>query len=460
MSDVATYVINSKSGITGSGTVNKFPIFTASTVVGDSIITQAALGQGITVGGNLDVTNDTNLQGSLLADSLEVTNDSVFIGSARFNGTIKDTSGGVGTNGQVLTSTGTGVAWATDAGGSVTGTGTTNYIAKWNTSSSIQDSIIFDNGTNVGVGTATPSAKLHVNGSEFLVTQGNETGLNINNDTYIYKIGDISGGENQAYMQIDSAASKAFFLNSNVGIGTSSPLSKLHLNGGTGGLFTGLTFGDGDTGIWEATDDNLRFSTSSSTRMIITNTGNVGIGTTSPVSIGGHSGVLTLYGSNATALALKDAVSEGHLRFDDSNFKFTNSGGNVRMQIEADTGNVGIGTTSPSQKLEISEGYISSSGAGTSHGFELKRSGLDTYRLRHLDSGLTVFNDTDGRKEMTFDGTGNVGVGTSSPASKLTVTGGDAEVTGSDKGLILESPNGTRYRIQVDNSGNLTTTAV
>ena len=123
-------------------------------------------------------------------------------------------------------------------------------------------------------------------------------------------------------------------------------------------------------------------------------------------------------------------------------------------------GRVGIGTTSPSQKLEISEGYISSSGSGTSHGFELKRSGLDTYRLRHLDSGLTVFNDTDGRKEMTFDGTGNVGVGTSSPASKLTVTGGDAEVTGSDKGLILESPNGTRYRIQVDNSGNLTTTAV
>ena len=63
-------------------------------------------------------------------------------------------------------------------------------------------------------------------------------------------------------MQIDSAASKAFFLNSNVGIGTNSP-----------------------------------------------------------VSIGGHSGVLTLYGSNATALALKDAISEGHLRFDDYNFK-------------------------------------------------------------------------------------------------------------------------------------------
>ena len=41
MSDVATYVINSKSGITGSGTINKLPIFTASTVVGDSQLEQA-----------------------------------------------------------------------------------------------------------------------------------------------------------------------------------------------------------------------------------------------------------------------------------------------------------------------------------------------------------------------------------------------------------------------------------
>lgn len=416
MSDVATYVINSKSCITGSGTLNKFPIFTASTVVGDSIITQAALGQGITVGGGLDVTNDTNLQGSLLANSLEVTNDSVFTGSARFNGTIKDTSGGVGTNGQVLTSTGTGVAWATDAGGSVTGTGTTNYIAKWNTSSSIQNSIIFDNGTNVGIGTTSPQAKLHINSQQPLfVTDGNEVSLSIDAGNYIYSIGDISGGENQSYMQIDSAASKAFFLNSNVGIGT-----------------------------------------------------------TSPVSIGGHSGVLTLYGSNATALALKDAVSEGHLRFDDSNFKFTNSGGTVRMQIEADTGNVGIGTTSPLKDLEIG----TNGGAETefrmysdvaSSYFNIQSAGnftiLSTSNNQNLilnsggASGYVTFQAGNSER-MRVNYNGNVGIGTTSPASKLTVTGGDAEVTGSDKGLILESPNGTRYRIQVDNSGNLTTTAV
>jgi len=301
MSDVATYVINSKSGITGTGTVNKFPIFTAATVVGDSIITQSALGQGITVGGSFEVTDDTTLQGSLLADSLEVTNDSVFIGSARFNGTIKDTSGGVGTNGQVLTSTGTGVAWATDAGGSVTGTGTTNYIAKWNTSSSIQDSAIFDNNGNVGIGTTSPQAKLHINSQQPLfVTDGNEVGLSIDTGNYIYSMGDISGGENQSYMQIESAASKAFFLNSNVGIGTNSPTNKLDVYGNIGinNSIPKIILKDTDTSTIAqitANSSNLTYSTAATSRdhifkadtanlMIIEGTGNVGIGRSSSIT--------------------------------------------------------------------------------------------------------------------------------------------------------------------------------
>ena len=57
---------------------------------------------------------------------------------------------------------------------------------------------------------------------------------------------------------------------------------------------------------------------------------------------------------------------------------------------------------------------------------------------------------------------GHVAIGPLSglPASKLTVTGGDIEVEDNGDGLILSSPNGTRYRITVDNSGNLSTSAV
>jgi hypothetical protein len=44
------------------------------------------------------------------------------------------------------------------------GSGTTNYIAKWTGSTTLGNSIIYDNGTNVGIGTTNPNAKLDVNG--------------------------------------------------------------------------------------------------------------------------------------------------------------------------------------------------------------------------------------------------------------------------------------------------------
>jgi hypothetical protein len=50
---------------------------------------------------------------------------------------------------------------------------------------------------------------------------------------------------------------------------------------------------------------------------------------------------------------------------------------------------------------------------------------------------------------------GNVGIGTTSPTSKLTVTGGDIEVTDSASGIILKSPDGTRYRVTVSDLGVL-----
>ena len=97
--------------------------------------------------------------------------------------------------------------------------------------------------------------------------------------------------------------------------------------------------------------------------------------------------------------------------------------------------------------------------------------GIFTFDARHQNQnyaapdGHALFEVTSGYGQTKFiikqvSGSSNVGIGVNTPASKLEVDGGDIEIDDSASGLILRSPNGTRYRVKVDNSGNLTTTAV
>jgi len=50
------------------------------------------------------------------------------------------------------------------SGGGISGSGSSNYISKWTSGSSLGNSQIFDNGTNVGIGTASPTTKFQVEG--------------------------------------------------------------------------------------------------------------------------------------------------------------------------------------------------------------------------------------------------------------------------------------------------------
>lgn len=52
----------------------------------------------------------------------------------------------------------------------VTGTGTTSYIPKFTGTSAIGNSVIYDDGTNIGIGTTGPSARIHVMGSGFIAS--------------------------------------------------------------------------------------------------------------------------------------------------------------------------------------------------------------------------------------------------------------------------------------------------
>lgn len=81
--------------------------------------------------------------------------------NVQMDGTLKITTGAGA--GKVLTSDADGMAtWGAASGGA--GTGTTNYISKWSNGTTLGNSTVFDNGTNVGIGTVSPSKKLEVSG--------------------------------------------------------------------------------------------------------------------------------------------------------------------------------------------------------------------------------------------------------------------------------------------------------
>ena len=136
--NLAAYVVSSTSGITGSGTVDTIPKFTPTGVkIGDSIMTEIGSNR-IQVAGRLSVTGD-----------VEVT------GYARFKDQVQDNANNPGTSGQVLTSTGTGVTWATNASSDTTYdltgavTGGSDYKVVLTGSDGTVDNVVFEAGTGI-----------------------------------------------------------------------------------------------------------------------------------------------------------------------------------------------------------------------------------------------------------------------------------------------------------------------
>ncbi|MFZ4754377.1 MAG: hypothetical protein ACOYLG_13625, partial [Chitinophagaceae bacterium] len=54
---------------------------------------------------------------------------------------------------------------------SAAGTGTVNFLTKFTAANTIYDSQVFDNGTNIGIGTTTPVAKVHINQNSAIVLE-------------------------------------------------------------------------------------------------------------------------------------------------------------------------------------------------------------------------------------------------------------------------------------------------
>ena len=143
----------------------------------------------------------------------------------------------------------------------ITGTGTTNYLPKFTGTSALGNSLIFDNGTNVGIGTAAPSFKVQVetsvNGADGIYARNTNTGASA------FGIVTASSMVGNLDLKAHSAAHGAWPNTSMLQSGS----------GFTGGLV-----------LQQQGANPISFWTNSNERMRINAAGNVGIGTTAPAA--------------------------------------------------------------------------------------------------------------------------------------------------------------------------------
>ncbi len=312
--------------------------------------------------------------------------------------------------------------------------------------SSNNDKVYFDtSGGNVGIGTASPRQMLSVNGQ----VEG----------TRFVDYDNTSG----TYYVDPASTNISAVLNSTVGIGLTNPLGLLNVDGAyTGKALAIFNQNGGNQAV-------LTASISGSTKFLVDNTGNVGIGSTSPffkLDVAGSANTMArIFSSSGTAFNAADSaidttpgllfhsaqvsgvgvvsaiIANGNTSGNYSSslafFTKDSTGDPVQRMVIDKVGNVGIGSTNPDAKLRVvttadAPASIYASGPNPSLALNNTNDSITTglYRFTSTANSLQLSQNTAAGGDfstnniiMTALNGGNVGIGSTSPVAKLDVNG-------------------------------------
>ena len=321
-----------------------------------------------------------------------------------------------------------------------------------------------DNAGNLGVGVASPTRKLHVDGDVL-----------ISAEKYYYVTGDGGGygSDHLGNIKIKQNGSDLIFgSGDNIGIGTATPAEKLTIDTGNIQLTNGyqIQWGDSENAIFGNTvSDYVRIKTAGLDRLSVDSTGKVGIGEISPDTVlhaVGNSG-LTIEETGATGRKLiiepPTGATVGIIKTHDTGagllLKSYNAGNQLFLK---DDGNVGIGMTVPNEKLTvegaISLDHISSPGHTAGYGKLYAKSdnnlyfksatGTETNLITAGGSGGSTFN-VKLLNDHGDGGAGSAGDGAGAGAISITHGSGETNFSDTDYFLAIQTKDGNTNTITI-----------